>query len=157
MIDLDTQSIRAQILQTIGERCQALLVLLPGGADAEAEVFWARQSLEPSELPACVVTPQPEVAERTTGADQLTMEVMISLVCLLGNHNAVDLAESLLAELRQQIPADDSTIGGLAQALRYVGGGTDDYPQADDQALVVPAVFEVDYETESNNPDEGVK
>ena len=32
MIDLETQSIRAQILQKFGERCQALLVLLPGGA-----------------------------------------------------------------------------------------------------------------------------
>lgn len=156
MIDLDTQSIRARIVQTLGERCQSLLVLLPGGSDTEPEVYWARQSLRPQELPAAVVNPQPEVGERCYGIDQLTMPVTISLACLLGEHNAVDLAESLLAEIRKQIPLDDPTLGGLAQDLRYVQGGVDDYPEEDEQALVVNATFEIDYETTANNPDEGV-
>ncbi|MCK4620721.1 MAG: hypothetical protein KAT62_00760 [Desulfuromonadales bacterium] len=156
MIYLETQSIRAQILQKLGERCQALLVLLPGGADTEPEVLWARQSLHPTELPAAVVNPHPEDADRTYGVDQLTMPVTISLACLLGEHNAVDLSESLLAEIRKRVPLDDPTLGGLAQDLRYVQGGTDDYPTEDDQALVVNATFEIDYETTINNPDEGV-
>ena len=155
MIDLDTQSIRAQILQALGERCQALLVLLPGGSDAEAEVHWARQSLRPQELPAAVVNPQPETGERSYGIDRLTMPVTISLACLLGEYNAVDLSEHLLAELRKQVPLEDPTLGGLAHDLRYVQGGVDDYPEEDDQALVVNATFEIDYETTINNPDEG--
>ena len=156
MIDLDTQSIRAKILQKIGERCQALLVLLPGGDDAEADVLWARQSLHPTELPACVVTPQPEETERGYGYDRLVMPVTISLACLLGEHTAVDLAESLLSEIRKQVPLDDSTLGALAEDLRYVQGGVDDFPEDQDQALVVNATFEIIYETEANNPDEGV-
>ena len=154
MIDLDSQSVRAKILQIIGERCQALLVLLPGGADAEPTVLWARQSLSPTELPAVVVTPQPEDGERLYGIDKLTMPVTISLACLLGDHNPVDLAESLLAELRQQVPLEDPTLGGLAQDVRYVQGGVDDYPEQDDQALVVTATFEIEYETEINKPNE---
>jgi len=156
MIDLDTKSIRARILQTLGERCQSLLVLLPGGSDIEPEVYWARQSLRPQELPAAVVNPQPEAGERSYGIDRLTMPVTISLACLLGEHNAVDLAESLLAEIRKQVPLNDPTLGGLVQDLRYVQGGVDDYPEEDDQALVVNATFEIDYETTANNPDEGV-
>ena len=156
MIDLETQSIRAQILQKIGERCQALLVLLPCGNDTEPEIYWARQSLHPTELPACVITPEPETGERLYGVDSLVMPVTISLACLLGEYNAVDLAESLLSELRKQIPLDDSTLDGLAQDLRYIQGGVDDYPETDDQALVVTAMFEINYETTINNPDEGV-
>lgn len=155
MIDLETQSIRAQILQRIGERCQALLVLLPGGSDSEAEVYWARQSLSPQELPAAVVTPQPETGEMGYGFDRLTLPVTISLACLLGEQNPVDLSEYLLAELRKQVPLEDPTLDGLAQDLRYVQGGVDDYPEEDDQALVVNATFEIYYETTINNPDEG--
>lgn len=156
MIDLDTQSIRAQILQKIGERAQLLLAILPNGSENEASVYWARRSLKPQELPAAVVTPQPETGERTYGVDQLTMPVTISLACLRGTLNAVDLAEHLLAELRKQIAQDDPKFGGLAQDLRYVQGGVDDYPEEDEQALVVSAAFEIDYETTANNPDEGV-
>jgi len=156
MINLDTQSIRAQILQKLGERCQALLVLLPNESDVEADVYWARRSLSPQELPAVVVTPEPESNDRTFDEDQLIVPVTISLACLLGSHNAVDLAEALLAELRRQIPLDDPTLGGLAKNMRYVGGGTDDYPERDDQALVVNATFEIDYETIANKPEEGV-
>ena len=156
MIDLETQSIRAQILQQLGERCQSLLVLLPGGGDSEAEVYWARQSLSSQELPAAVVNPQPETGERSYGIDHLTMPVTISLACLLGEYNAVDLSEFLLAELRRQVPLDDPSLGGLAQDLRYVQGGVDDYPEEDEQTLVVNATFEIDYETTANNPDEGV-
>ena len=156
MINLETQSIRAQILQVLGERCQALLVLLPGGSDSEAEVYWARQSLKPQELPAAVVNPQPETGEMGYGFDRLTMPVTISLACLLGEQNPVDLSEYLLAELRKQVPLEDPTLGGLAQDLRYVQGGVDDYPEEDEQALVVNATFEIYYETTINNPDEGV-
>ena len=84
------------------------------------------------------------------------MPVTISLACLLGEYNAVDLSEFLLAELRRQMPLGDPSLGGLAQDLRYVQGGVDDYPEEDEQALVVNATFEIDYETTANNPDEGV-
>jgi len=156
MTDLETQSIRAKILQAIGDRCQSLLVKLPSGKWADAQVFWGRQSLDPEELPAGVVTPEPETGERTFDSDELTMPVTISLACLLGNDNAVDLAESLLAELRRQVPLDDETLDGLAKEIRYVGGGTSDYPERDDQSLVVTATFEIDYATAANNPEESI-
>ena len=156
MIDLDTQSIRAQILQKIAMRCESLLALLPKSGDIEPQVFWARRQLLPEELPAAVVTPELETGERTTGVDQLTMAVTVSLVCLIGEHNAVDLSEYLLAELRRQIPLDDTTLDGLAQDIRYVEGGVNDYPDKDEQGLSVFAAFEIEYETESNNPDKGV-
>jgi len=156
MIDLETRSIRAQILQKLGERCQNLLALLPNGSDGEPSVFWARRGLSPSELPAIVVNPEVESGDRTFGEDQLTMPVTFSMACLLGNNNAVDLGEFLLAEMRRQIPDTDTTLGDLAKTIRYVQGGSDDYPERDDQALVVSATFEIDYETVKNNPNEGV-
>jgi hypothetical protein len=156
MIDLTAQSIRAQILQAVGVRCQALLVPLPDETSSTAEVYWARQSLRPEELPAVVVTPGIESGERSYGVDRITMPVTISLACLLGDLIAVDLGELLLAELRQKIPLTDPTLGGLAQDLRYVQGGVDDYPDQDNQALVAAVTFEIDYETAVNNPEQGV-
>lgn len=157
MIDLDTQSIRAKILQTLGERCQLLLVLLPNDTEVEPNVYWARQSLKPeTEVPAVVITPDVEEGDRSFAEDLLTMPVIVDLVCLLGNHNAVDLSEYLLAEMRKGIPLDDPTFNGLAINTRYVGGGVEDYPEEDDQALVVKARFEIKYETIANKPEEGV-
>lgn len=157
MIDLNTQSIRAQILQKIAMRCESLLALLPNDGDIEPQIFWARQQLLPDELPAAVVTPEPESGDRSSyGSDLLTMPVTISLVCLIGLHNAVDLAEYLLAEMKGRIPLDDQTFDGLAQDIRFVQGGVNDYPDEDEQGLSVFAVFEIDYETEINNPDKGV-
>jgi hypothetical protein len=157
MIDLQTQSIRAKILQVIGERCQDLLVLLPSDGEVEPDVYWARQQLLPTEVPAAVVTPKPdEPGDQGHGFDRLTMPVSISLACLIGNHNPLDLSEMLLAEMREKIPLSDQTLGGLARDVRYMGGGVDDYPEQDEQALVVTTIFEIDYETELNNPNTGV-
>ena len=155
MTDLEiSYSIRAQILQKIGERAQQMIVLLPSGMDADAQLFWARQQLHPSELPAVNILPQPETGDRSYGADHLTMPVQISIACLLGNNSAVDLAEDLLATMRRTVPGSDPTLGGLAQDIRYMSGGVDDYPEDADQALVATTLWEIDYQTQANNPDE---
>lgn len=149
-------SIRAQILQAIGDRARELIVLLPTGQDQPATLTWARSSLHPSELPVVNVLPQPETAERGYGTDQITMPVQISIACLLGTNIPVDLGEDLLAIMRRIIPGTDQTLGGLSDDIRYIGGGVDDYPQDQDQALVVNATFEIEYQTVANNPEKGV-
>jgi len=157
MQDLDTQSIRAQIIQAIAERAQNILVMLPGGREADPDVLWARSRLKPEELPAIVVTPEPDTpGDEAYGADLLTIPITISAACLLGKNHPVDLGEFILAQMRKAIPGNDTTIGGLAETIRYAGGGVEEYPDRNDQAMVVVVTFEIDYETATNNPDEGV-
>jgi hypothetical protein len=154
MIDLDTQSIRARILQKLGEQCQYLLAMLPSGDEKEPQILWGRRSIRPEELPAVVITPQPESATKSYGADEITMPVTVAMVCLLGEHNPLDLGEYLLAQMREYVAAD-STMGDLAGDTRYMEGGIDEYPESNDQALVVSTTWEIDYTTLRNNPNEG--
>jgi len=152
MINLESTSTRAQILQAIGENCQNLLALLPTGTEAEASIYWARRQLKPTELPALVITPGIETAERDYGNDILAMPVTISVAVLLGAHNALDLGEMLLAELRTVVPGADPTFNGLATDTVYTEGGVEDYPENQEQALVVNATFTITYETSANQP-----
>jgi hypothetical protein len=155
MIDLTAETMSAKILQQLGQRAESLLVLLPNESESVPEVYWARNRLSVEELPGAVVTPGAESAERKYGVDVMTREVTISLVCLVGNHNPLDLSEVLLGGLKTQIPGDDMTLGGLAQDMTYSGGGVIDYPERDEQGLSVYATFEVEYHTEINNPNQG--
>lgn len=147
-----THSIRSRILTALGDRCYSLLALLPDDRERTPAIYWARQSLTPTEVPAVVIIPQPEQAERQYGVDQMTMPVSISMVCLLGDWVPVDLGEYLLAQMRKEIPGVDHTLGNLAIDVHYIGGGVDDYPEDTDQAMVATTSWEVVYETQNNNP-----
>ena len=156
MTDFTTYNVRTKILQELGRRCEWLMESEQGLSFQEAALYWARQSLDPRELPASVITPGLETSERGYGFDRLTLPITISLACIIADRDPLDFSEHLLAELRRKISSDDPTLGGLAQDIRYVSGGVEDYPEQDDQALVVVANFEIEYETEINNPDKGV-
>ena len=147
-----THSIRSRILTRLGDRCHNLVALLPDDRESTPAVYWARQRLEPSEVPAVVIIPQTEQAERQYGVDLMSMPVSISMVCLLGDWLPVDLAEYLLAQMRKEIPGTDTTLAGLAIDIKYIGGGVDDYPQDTDQAMVCTTAWEILYETQNNNP-----
>jgi len=151
MYELTTTTTRALILQAIANRADALLVLLPSDSSTEADLLWARSSLDPSELPAAVVNPQPETCDRDTyGIDRVNLPVTVSLCCLLGSHNSVDLGEMLLGQMCAQIPMNGITVDSKLLDIRYTGGGVESYPERDDQALVVSATFEIEYELTSN-------
>lgn len=153
MTDLTTtHSIRARILSALGERCYNLLALLPSDREQTPAIYWARQSLTPGEVPAVVIIPQPEQGERQYGIDSLTMQVQVSMVCLLGDWLPVDLGEYLLGQMRKEIPSTDPTFGGLAIDIVYAGGGVDDYPEDTDQAMVCTTTWDISYETQNNNP-----
>lgn len=157
MTDLEiSYSIRARILQKIGERVQQMIVLLPSGMDADAQLFWARRIEDPKEeLPVVIVWPRLETSQRTSfGMDAITMAFDVHIVCLIGKHNFVDLGEDLIATMRRTIPGSDPTLDGLVTDIRYVSGGADEYPTVSDQALNVMTSWEIDYETQANNPDE---
>jgi hypothetical protein len=155
MIDLTAETMSAKILQQLGQRAQSLLVLLPNESESVPEVYWARNILSVEELPGVVVTPSVESGARKYGVDVINREVTISLVCLVGDHNPLDLSEMLLGELKTQIPGSDPTLGGMAQDMTYSGGGVTDYPERDEQGLSVYATFDIEYHTEINNPKQG--
>jgi hypothetical protein len=147
-----TNSIRSRILSALGERCYNLLALLPDDRERTPEIYWARQRLQPTEVPAVVITPQPEEATPMSGVDEKTMPVQISMVCLLGDWKPVDLGEYLLAQMCQVIPGQDESFGGLCITINYLGGGVEDYPEDTDQAMVCTSTWAIVYETFTNNP-----
>lgn len=154
MADLTiSTSIRAKILAALGKRAEHMIVLLPSGLEADAALFWARSQFHPGELPAVNLLPMPENGERDGyGSDTISMQVQVSVACLLGSNIPVDLGEDILAVMRREIPADP-TFGGLAEDTVYQSGGVEDYPQDSDQALVVTTTWEILYRTQINNPD----
>lgn len=50
------------------------------------------------------------------------------------------------------ISPETSTCAGLADDIRYVGGGTNEYPEAPDTTVGVVADFEITYSTVAGNP-----
>ncbi len=148
-----SNSIRARILAALGSRAEALVAIMPDGLSQGMDLTWARQALSPGELPLINILPQPETAERSYGVDRMTFPVQIAVACLLGDYRPIELAEDLLAKMRSVLPAADPTLGGLAEDMRYTGGGVEDYPEDEDQALVVITQWEIVYETQGNDPD----
>lgn len=139
-------TIRRQILDALGVR--AAQVRLPGGT-AALNICYARQTLAAAELPALVITPQEESAERRYGQDLITMPVSVSVAAVLGAFEPLTLAEAILGELRSVFPAP---LEGLAEDIRYAEGGVNEWPERQDQAIVVTAVFNIVYSTAANDP-----
>ena len=50
------------------------------------------------------------------------------------------------------ISPETSTCAGLAEDIKYIGGGTNDYPEAPDTTVGVGADFEINYLTVAGNP-----
>lgn len=161
-----SDTIREKIIQQFVTRLATIRTANGYNTEIGSTVERARKSLDPDDLPACVVYPQPETAEPLAGMTQLTMPIRIEGLAKYGSANPSVVAEMILGDLikcilssswdrRTLIPSPVSPATYIDQydsGVEYKGGGTDDYPNAEDQTVGVSALFEVSYLTKRGNP-----
>lgn len=161
-----TDTIREQIIRKIVTRLAVITAAGGYNTDIGENVQRGRMKLDMSEVPACVVFPLPEEAERRYGKVICRMPVKVEGMLrmpvhdydgmrYLGESNPSVLSEKILGDLRKCI-TDQSAIstwtGGLTDDVQYTGGGTDEYPDPEDEVTGANATFLITYKTLAGDP-----
>lgn len=117
-----------------------------------SHVYRATKDVDPSCLPAIVVWPQPEVVEgREFGKYRCVMQMKFEAIAAFGTTHHSVVAEQLLADMRKALKSE-TPISSLIDEHDYLGGGTDDYPDAGNKTIGAYALFNIKYLTSITNP-----
>lgn len=106
-----------------------------------------------SELPARTVWDPTESAARTTyGKREVTVTLNVAAMAELDrSQNQSKQGNAMLAELQNDALNADPTLGGLCKSIDYTDSVID-YPEPGQNELMVLAVFELVYETDTASP-----
>ena len=161
-----SETIREKIIQQIVTRLAVITTTNGYNINLGASVERVRKNRAQSDLPACVVIPQPETAEPEYGVSKITMPVLIKGLAAFGATNPSVIAEQILGDLIKAMtdPAWDRRrlvtspaspvvyLDAYDDSIAYKGGGTDEYPNDEDWTVGASALFEVTYLTKIGNP-----
>lgn len=98
-----TDSIRDQIISAIVTRLGGILATNGYQTDCGDNVQLVRPKLDPAELPACVVWPGVEEADRQIGSGKLTLPIQVDLLSLHGDENPSEVAGRMLADVIERM------------------------------------------------------
>lgn len=138
-------TIREQIIRDVQTQLETLTASGYGHAH-RGKTYFAH-----SDLPALALLPGVETAERIYGEQRCTMPVTVHALQIVGDNNISELAETILGDLIQCLIGGRENIGNMDD-IRYTGGGVEDWPAEDEQALSVQVSLEVDYCTNIGDP-----
>jgi len=102
-------------------------------------------------LPGAAVIPGDESAEHAYGEQSLTMALDIHALHKRGDTDIAVLAEQMLGDLISCLVGGQSNISYI-DSLAYTGGGVDDWPAPEDQALSARVSIEIEYTTVIGDP-----
>jgi len=144
-----SDTIRELIIQACFARAASISMVNGYNTDMGLNTFRAISKIDPSRLPACIVYPFTETAERVGGGEYLcTMPLRVEAVALTGVTNPSVLAEQMLGDLREAFMLEP--ISSLIEDIAYVSGGTNDYSKND--SVLVTANFTIKYFTTITSP-----
>jgi hypothetical protein len=140
---------RELIIQACLVRAATITTASGYNTDLGLNTYRAITKVDPSRLPACIVYPFTETAERIGGGQYLcTMPLRVEAVALTGITNPSVLAEQMLGDLRQAFMG--ASISSLIEDMAYVSGGTNDYSKND--SVLVTANFTIKYFSTISTP-----
>ncbi|MDX9819495.1 MAG: hypothetical protein RBT16_11315 [Desulfococcus multivorans] len=121
--------------------------------DIGTNVVRARKSLDPEELPACAVFPQPETVEMISGYTQCIMPVRIEGIVKFGGENPSEAAERVLGDIIACLAGRGWVrLPDYIDSIAYAGGGTDEYPDEGSVTVGTSALFNVKYMFKIGDP-----
>lgn len=149
-----SDTIRQQIITAIQGRVAVIDVRSDYNTNIGRNVFLVEANLGKSDPPAVVIWPQPEEAASKYGKQLCVMPVRIEGVSYLSSLNASVVAEKMLGDLIKCIAGGTlaQVTGGLADAVKYTGGGSDEYPDSGDKVVGVSAAFNIEYRYLTGDP-----
>lgn len=141
-------TIREQIVQDVITALADVRTANGYNTECGQNVVRAQKQIDPDDLPAAAVWPGIENVTRKYGANIHVMQLRVEGIAAFGATNASVIAEQILGDLvkamfRPSAKADD---------VKYVSGGTEEYPDPADKVVGVPANFEVTYRTVAGDP-----
>jgi hypothetical protein len=140
---------RELIIQACIARAAVIITANGFISNIGAFVYRATQKIEPTMLPACIIYPFTETAERIGSGQYLcTMPLRVEAVALTGITNPSVLAEQMLGDLRQAFMG--APITPLIEEMAYTSGGTNDYSKND--SILITANFTVKYFSTISSP-----
>ncbi len=141
---------RERIIQALLGRAATITIAKGFSTDIGASTLRAVVKVDPTLLPACVVFPSVETAERIGGGEVFcTMPVTIEGVAMVGvTGNASVLSELILGDIRSAFFG--SSITDLIDELSYVSGGSSSYASKD--AVTVTVKILVRYYSKISDP-----
>jgi hypothetical protein len=140
---------RELIIQACLVRAASITTANGYNTDMGLNTFRAISKIDPSRLPACIVYPFSETAERVGGGEYLcTMPLRAEAVALTGITNPSVLAEQMLGDMRQAFMGTQITT--LIEEIAYTSGGTNDYAKND--SVSVTANFTIKYFSTKSTP-----
>ncbi len=157
-----SDTIREKIIRQIADRLAVITLANGYATDIGANVKRARKHLDESELPACVIHPQPETPELKYGQSYQTMPVRIEGIVEYGDADPSAVSEQILGDLIKAVTEQPGTetspnTGWVRspqydESIHYKGGGTDEYP--DEERLTVGAAVQIEvvYATKIGDP-----
>ena len=130
--------------------CAAGIAKLNGfNTDMGSNASRAISKVDPTRLPACILYPLSETADRIGGGNYLcTMPLRVEAVAQIGILNPSVLAEQLLGDMRQAFA--DLATSSLIEDAAYISGGTNDYSKND--SILVTANFTIKYFSAISSP-----
>lgn len=138
-------SIRELIIQEIESQ------ITTATAGAYGPVYRGRTYFTPNELPAVALLPGVEASERSYGEQNSEMPVVVHAVQIIGDNNPSVLGELALAEMVKALMSPSASYTYLSD-IAYTGGGVEDYPSNEDQAIVVVINLSVKYSANIGDP-----
>jgi len=140
---------RELIIQACLARAATITTANGYNTDIGLNIFRAISKIDPSRLPACVIYPLTETAERIGGGEYLcTMPLRAEAVALTGITNPSVLAEQMLGDMRQAFMGTPITT--LLEEIAYTSGSTNDYTKND--SVSVSANFTIKYFSPISTP-----
>lgn len=136
------ETIRELIIQDIKTQLAIL---------SDYTVYRGITQFQNEDLPVIAMWPEVEDSERQYGIQKATMPVNISAIKIVGDVNPSVLGEQMLGNLITCIVGGRSNVSKI-EDLRYTGGGVENYPEAEEQTIMVQCNIEVDYETLIGDP-----
>jgi hypothetical protein len=140
---------RELIIQACLARAASITTANGYNTDMGLNTFRAISKIDPTRLPACIVYPFSETAERVGGGEYFcTMPLRAEAVALTGITNPSVLAEQMLGDMRQAFMGTPITT--LLEEIAYTSGGTNDYTKND--SVSVTANFTIKYFSPISTP-----
>lgn len=105
-----------------------------------------------ADLPCISLLPGVETSERRYGKQVGIWPVTVHAIQAQGDLNVSVLAETMLGDLISTVISGRGNINRI-EDIAYTGGGVEDWPAEDEQALSVQANFEIQYKTILGDPE----
>jgi len=157
-----SDTIRETIIKNFLARLAVITTAHGYNTDIGGNVYRVRKTVDPDELPCCVVWPGAEKGEASYGENSCTMQIRLEGIAGFGAENPSVVSEKILGDLKKCIFEPGNALAeppsgwlrspDYIDSLSYTGGGTDEYPDEGQKTVGASIMVTVGYTENIGDP-----